>query len=133
MSSRPAPPPPETEPETGKFWEAAKDGRLLVKRCGVCGEAHYPPRALCPFCHSADMNWEEASGKGSIYSLSVMRRSPNGPYAIAYVELDEGPRILTNILADDLDAVAIGDRVGVEFKPAEDDGRCLPYFRISGD
>ena len=128
MSDEPA---PETLPETGPFWRAARDGTLMIKRCPACGEAHYPPRAHCPFCGNGETDWEAASGTGSVYSLSTMRRGDK-PYTIAYVELAEGPRMLTNILADDLDAVGIGDAVAVTFKPAKDDGRALPYFQPAG-
>ena len=66
--------------------------KLLIKRCTACGEPHYYPRALCPFCFSDETVWEESSGEGEIYTYSIMRRSPTGPYAIGYVTLKEGRR-----------------------------------------
>lgn len=120
---------PEATPETQPFWEAAREGKLRIKRCGACGEAHYPPRAVCPFCHSADTAWEESTGEGSIYSFSIMRRSPTGPYTIAYVQLDEGPRMLTNIVDADPDSLAIGGRVCLTFTETGGDAPPVPMFR----
>ena len=120
-------PAPEISPETQPFWQAAAEGRLLIKRCGACGEPHYYPRALCPFCLSADTRWEEAAGTGAIYSLSTMRRGGDAPYTLAYVTLDEGPAVLTNIATDDHDALAIGQRVRVRFAPS-DGGAPYPMF-----
>jgi uncharacterized OB-fold protein len=117
---------PQPNPETKPFWDAAARGVLLVKRCAACGEAHHYPRALCPFCFSAETRWEEASGKGKIYSYSVMRRTAE-PYAIAYVTLAEGPTMLTNIVDCDLDAIRIGQAVRVVFKPSEG-GPPVPMF-----
>lgn len=117
----------EVTPETQPFWEAAAAGRLLLKRCGACGEPHYYPRALCPFCLSADTRWEEAAGLATIYSLSTMRRGSDAPFTLAYVTLDEGPAVLTNIVADDHNALAIGQRVQVRFVPSEG-GPPLPCF-----
>ena len=120
-------PDPAQQPETGEFWRAAADGRLLVKRCPSCGEAHYPPRAHCPLCAAPATHWEETGGTGIVYSMSTMRRAKE-PYTIAYVELDEGPRIITNLVPEDQGSLAIGDRVKVQFRAAGDDGRSLPYF-----
>lgn len=118
--------PPPVNPETKPFWEACADGKLLIGRCAACGEAHYYPRALCPFCFS-DTVLEQASGEGTIYTFSVMRRSPTGAYAIGYVTLDEGPAVLTNFVDCDLDALAIGQRVRLTFKPT-DGGPPAPMF-----
>lgn len=115
---------PEPNVETQPFWDAAAKGRLLIKRCGACGEPHYYPRALCPHCLSADTRWEEAAGTGTIYSLSTMRRGPDAPFTLAYVTLDEGPAVLTNLDGDDL---AIGQRVRVRFAPT-DGGPPVPMF-----
>ena len=117
---------PEVTPECQPFWDAAARGTLLIKRCGVCEAPHYYPRALCPFCLSADTRWEETGGAGTIYSLSTMRRGPDAPFTLAYVTLDEGPAVLTNIAADDHDALAIRQRVRVRFAPT--DGAPYPMF-----
>ena len=101
-------------------------GKLLVKRCTACGERHHYPRAICPFCGSDRTEWTEASGRGTVYSYSVLRRAPI-PYAIAYVTLAEGPTMMTNIVDCDLDAIRIGQAVRVVFKPTED-GPPVPMF-----
>ena len=119
--------PPEANPETKPFWDAAAEGKLLIKRCRACGEAHYYPRALCPHCFSAETAWQEAKGEGTIYSYSVVRRGAPVPYAIAYVTLAEGVTMMTNIVDCDLDTVRIGQRVRVVFKPSEG-GPPVPMF-----
>ncbi|WP_205520773.1 Zn-ribbon domain-containing OB-fold protein [Propylenella binzhouense] len=113
--------------ETEPFWKAAAEGRFLIKRCTDCGKPHWYPRAVCPFCMSAATVWEEASGRGTIYSYSVARRAPE-PYAVAYVTLEEGPTMLTNVVDCDLDALAFGQAVVVTFKPS-DGGYPVPMFR----
>ena len=119
-------PAPPTNPETKAFWEAAGQGKLLIKKCRACGEVHYYPRAMCPFCFSADTDWLTTSGTGTIYSYSVMRRV-DVPYAIAYVTLEEGVSMMTNIVDCDLDKIRIGQRVKVVFKPT-DGGPPVPMF-----
>ena len=120
-------PAPETNPETKPFWEAAAQGRLLIKKCLACGRVHFYPRAICPFCGSDKTEWVTASGRGTVYSYSVMRRVPV-PYALAYVTLEEGVSMMTNIVDCDLDAIRIGQRVTVAFKPSEG-GPPVPMFR----
>lgn len=124
-STRTIPAPP-VNPETKPFWDAAGEGTLLLKRCDACGELHYYPRVACPFCGSDRTSWEAASGRGTIYSYSVFRRAPV-PYAIAYVSLEEGPTMMTNIVDGDLDAIRIGQRVRVRFVPT-DGGPPVPMF-----
>ena len=122
---RPIPAPP-MNPEVKPFFDAAAEGRLLVKKCASCGEAHHYPRSMCPFCGKDTTEWRQVSGKGTIYSYSVMRRVPI-PYAIAYVTLEEGVTMLTNIVDCDLDAIRIGQAVKVVFKPTEG-GPPVPMF-----
>ena len=117
---------PSPFPETVAYWEAAANGKLLLKRCAACGAFHFYPRALCPFCFSDRTEWREAAGTGTIYSFSVMRRA-EVPYAIAYVTLAEGPTMMTNIVDCDLDAIRIGQQVRVVFKSAEN-GQPVPMF-----
>ena len=119
-------PAPPVNPETRPFWDAAAAGTLLLKRCDACGEPHYYPRAICPFCGSDRTAWVAASGRGTIYSYSVFRRAPV-PYAIAYVTLEEGPTMMTNIVDADLDAIRIGQPVRVRFTPT-DGGPPVPTF-----
>ncbi|MDP1692013.1 MAG: Zn-ribbon domain-containing OB-fold protein [Burkholderiaceae bacterium] len=117
---------PTVYPETQAFWDAAREGRLLVKQCEDCGEHHHYPRAACPFCGSLRTQWHQASGRGTIYSFSVMRRA-EVPYVIAYVTLEEGPTMMSNIIDADFDAVHIGQSVTVRFQ-ASDGGPPLPVF-----
>jgi uncharacterized OB-fold protein len=119
-------PAPQPKPETKAFWEGAAQGRLLIKKCLACQQVHYYPRAICPFCGSDRTEWQQASGHGSIYSWSVMRRA-EVPYAIAYVTLEEGVTMMTNIVDCDLDGIRIGQRVRVVFKPTEG-GPPVPAF-----
>ena len=118
--------PPAVNPETKPFWDAAREGRFLVPFCAACGKAHWYPRAICPFCAGDKVEWREASGKGTIYTFSLMRKSPSGPYAIAYVTLKEGPSLQTNIVDCYIEKLKIGQKVRVVFKPT--DGAPLPFF-----
>lgn len=120
-------PAPLPSPETQAYWDAAAQGKLLYKKCQACGEPHFYPRANCPFCWSDKVEWQEASGRGTIYTYSVMRRGAPVPYAIAYVTLAEGPTMMTNIVDCDLDAVKIGQAVKLVFKPS-DGGPPVPMF-----
>ena len=119
-------PAPPTNPEVQPFFDATAQGKLLVKRCTACGQSHHFPRAICPFCGSDKTEWREASGKGSIYSFSVMRRA-QVPYTLAYVTLEEGVTMMTNIVDCDFDALRIGQAVRVVFKPT-DGGPPVPMF-----
>ncbi|GGG19269.1 DNA-binding protein [Caldovatus sediminis] len=120
-------PAPGVNPETEPFWTAAREGRFLVKGCASCGKNHWYPRAICPFCFSDRTEWRPASGRGVIYSLSVMKRAPE-PYVMAYVTLEEGPTMMTNIVDCDFDALKIGQKVKLVFKPTEGDGPPFPMF-----
>ncbi|WP_423194198.1 Zn-ribbon domain-containing OB-fold protein [Cupriavidus sp. H18C2] len=117
---------PDELPDNAAFWQAARDGKLLVRHCKACGKPHWYPRALCPFC-LGDTDWKTASGLGEIYSFSITRRAGPHPFCIAYVKLDEGITMMTHIVDTDLDTVRIGQRVRVRF--AETDGGApVPVF-----
>lgn len=118
---------PEVNMETEAYWEGTKQGKLLLKKCNPCGKTHYYPRAVCPHCFSGDGSWYEASGKGKIYTYSVMRRAEI-PYAIAYIALDEGVTMLSNLVECDFDALSVGQDVEVVFRDTEG-GQVLPMFR----
>jgi len=119
-------PAPMVNPETEPFWEAAKQGKFLLPYCVDTGKAFWYPRQVSPFT-LGKVEWKESKGMGTIYSVSVMKRAPE-VYAIAYVTLDEGCTMMTNIVDCDFDKVAIGDRVQVTWKPAED-GTPYPQFK----
>ncbi|MCC4114958.1 OB-fold domain-containing protein [Aromatoleum toluclasticum] len=118
---------PRPHPETEPFWQAAGEGQLLVKKCGDCGEVHYYPRAICPHCLSGHTEWLTASGRGTIYSYSTMGKAESA-YTLAYVTLDEGVTMLTNLIDCDPAALAIGQSVSVVFVPTEG-GPPVPMFR----
>ena len=120
-------PAPSVNVESKPFWDAATEGRFLIKRCTACGKAHWYPRSICPYCFSDKTVWESSPGEGVIYTYSVMYRSPTGPYAIGYVTLNEGPAVLTNFVDCDLGALAIGQKVKVRFQPTEG-GPPVPVF-----
>ena len=104
---------PVRNPETAPFFDAAREGKLLIKKCDGCGEAFFYPRALCPFCMS-ESSWLEAAGSGVVYSHSeVHMRGQN--YVLGMVTLDEGPTMMTNIQADDFSKIAVGQKVRVQF------------------
>jgi uncharacterized OB-fold protein len=120
-------PAPAVNPEIRPYFDAAAQGRLLVKRCAACGRYHHYPRAICPHCFSERTEWHEAKGTGTVHTYSVLRRGVPVPYCIAYVTLDEGVSMMTNIVDCDLDAVRIGQPVRVVFKPT-DGGPPVPMF-----
>ena len=120
-------PSPLVSVENEGFWNAAKQGRFTVPICGACGKAHWYPRAICPFCASDKIEWRQASGRGTIYTFSVMRRVAE-PYAIAHVTLAEGPTMLTNIVDCDFDKLRIGQTVAIVFKESEG-GPPVPMFK----
>ena len=132
MTELPAPPPP-VNPETREFWDAATEGRLLLKRCLDCGSVIWYPRAICPDCSSLRTEWFEASGRGQVYSYTVNRRGQGAyaaatAYVLAYVELAEGPRVMTNIVEADEADLAVGLHVEVVFHDTGK-GTALPRFR----
>lgn len=123
---------PEPNPETERYWAAAADGDLLVRECLDCGLVYHYPRSLCPDCGRTDTEWRETSGNGTVYSYSVVRTMRGWPEAdlpliLAYVELADGPRMMTNIVADP-DAVDIGTHVSVQFVDTDNSAVAIPVF-----
>jgi uncharacterized OB-fold protein len=109
------------------YFDAAAEGKLMLKKCGACGEHHHYPRGLCPFCWSDKVQWVQAKGTGEIYTYSVTRRAGPIPYCIAYVKLDEGVSMLTNIVDADLDTIKVGQKVKLTFRKTEG-GVTMPVF-----
>ena len=129
-TSRPAP--IRTE-DNQFFWDAAAQGRLVGQRCSGCGRFNHPPRPMCPVCHSLDYEIVELSGTGQVYSYAVLHhpRSPKFTYPVvaALVDLDEGIRMVTNLVGIEPADVRIGMPVRVTFERTEDGGR-LPVFEV---
>lgn len=126
-------PAPDIAPETAAFWGATTRGVLLVQRCGDCGIHLWYPRYLCAACHSTNLVNVEATGRGTIYSFTLTTRgivdyAACGPYVLALVELDEGPKMMTNIVEADPATLSIGQAVEVVFHDAGADA-ALPRFR----
>jgi uncharacterized OB-fold protein len=119
-------PPIQTDPVNQPYFDAAKQGRLLIGLCKDTGRHFFYPRGVSPFTLSDNVELVEAKGTGMIYTFTVMRTKE--PYAVAYVELDEGPRVFTNIVDCDLDALRIGQRVKVVFKPTQGEGPPATMF-----
>jgi uncharacterized OB-fold protein len=113
------------------FWQAAAEGRLVAQRCQGCGRLHHPPRPMCPACHSLEFDLAELSGTGQVYSYALLHhpRSPSFTYPLvtALVDLDEGIRMVTNLVGVEPGAVRIGMAVRVTFVPTERD-MSVPVF-----
>jgi uncharacterized protein len=127
---------PEPTPETQPFWDGCKAGELLVQRCASCSHTYFPPRPFCPKCAHREVKWVKASGKGKLYSYVIHHRPAAGftpPYSIAVVELDEGPRMMTNIIdcPQTPEALQLDMRVEVTFAPISDT-ISLPQWRPEG-
>ncbi|MBI3969170.1 MAG: Zn-ribbon domain-containing OB-fold protein [Chloroflexi bacterium] len=126
---------PVLDADSRPYWAAAAAGRLILRRCTACGLVYYYPRAICGRCWSAATEWIDASGRGKIYSFSVVydNRAPGFrdevPYVLAYVELDEGPRMLTNVVDCAPDQVQIDMPVEVVFERVSDEIG-IPRFRL---
>jgi uncharacterized protein len=100
-------------PDNSEFFAGLEQGRLMLPRCDGCDTVIWYPRHHCPACGDSRITWFPSSGQGIIYSFTVVRRGLGewgnvAPYVVAYVELDEGPRVLTNISPVDLASLAIG-------------------------
>jgi hypothetical protein len=132
--AKPKKPLPRVDEETKGYWEACRRHELYIQRCRSCGTKRHYPRALCPKCLSDDTEWLRCAGTGVVYTFTVtyQNQAPGFrdelPYVLAYVELDEGLRLLTNIVDCAPDAVAIGTRVEVVFDDVTDD-IAVPRFR----
>jgi uncharacterized OB-fold protein len=125
---------PTPDNATRPFWDAAREGRFLVKRCRACERAHYYPRPFCPHCWSDDVEWEEASGRASLYTWSVVHQNDlppwpeRVPYVAAVVDLEEGPRAMTNVVDCEFESLRVDLPLQVAFRDAADEVT-LPVFR----
>ena len=127
MNERPILPTRAARPnhETAAFWAGCLNSQLVVPRCDSCDELIWYPRRFCPFCASAAVSHVVLSGRGTIYSFTVIRKGVGpfrdaAPYVLAYIELEEGPRVQSNIIGVDPEAVRVGQPVHVVFEPVLD-------------
>jgi uncharacterized OB-fold protein len=126
-------PVPEPSPHSAGFWEAARDHRFVLQRCHACGTLQHYPRPWCTTCLSEDLGWVDSPGLGTLYSFTVIRRTahpafaPLVPYVYGLVDLDEGPRLTTNVVGCPVDDVAIGMRVRVRFEDVDGSGTVVLF------
>ena len=114
------------------YWDSALQGKLVFKKCSACGHVQFPPRALCPACWSDKLEWTEHSGSGSVLSFTTVHRAPTPafvgkvPYVLAMIELEGGPRMMSNIVGEGALEVKLGDCVRVVFEKRGE--AALPQF-----
>ena len=131
--SPPLKPVSEADELTEPFFAAGEEGRLLLATCSVCGEMRLPTSSACPSCLGEGFEWNEVSGKGTVYTFAIMHQryhaawEPDLPYNIALVELDEGPRMPANIIGVENDAITVGMPVEVVWEREGD--APVPRFR----
>lgn len=125
---------PSPDPESAPFWEGCREGRLLIQRCRTCGTHRFPPTDFCPACRSHETEWVEASGRGRVFSWIVVRHpvpkevyAGEVPYVVAIVALEEGVRMVSNLVEVAPEAVTADMAVEVRFRPAAE-GIVLPVF-----
>ena len=120
--------------ESQPYWAGCKRHELLLQRCRACGHIQFYPRAVCTGCLSQDLDWTKASGRGSVYSYSVVYRAPSkvfaadAPYTTAIIELEEGVRMMSNVVGCPPEEVRIGMPVEVIFEDVSEE-IALPKFR----
>jgi hypothetical protein len=121
---------PEPDRDTAPFWEAQRRHELRFQRCSACGHVRYPVGPLCPECRSFDCEWVLSSGRGVVYSYTVVHHQTHPafpvPYTTLLVELEEGPRLIAQLRAPEGTPVAIGARVRVEWEDLPE--QPLPVF-----
>jgi len=126
---------PSPDADSKPFWESCKNHAMALEQCASCRRFRYPPRSLCPYCHSTAAEWRRISGKGRVYVSLVMCRSygpawdHDVPYNISMVELDEGVRIWSNVIGCPPDEVQIGQLVTLVYEDVTE-AITLPRFRL---
>ena len=135
MSEKYQKPLPRIDEVNRPYWDAAKRHELMLQKCQGCGHYRYPPGETCPRCLSDSLEWVKASGRGIIYTWAVVHQVYNQafanevPYTIASVELEEGPRILTNLVDCHIEDITIGMPIEVVFEDVTEEVT-LPKFRL---
>jgi uncharacterized OB-fold protein len=129
MSPRPA---PIVTQDSAAFWDAADEGRLVAQRCAECGRLRHPPRPMCPACRSLDVEIVELAGRGTLYSYALLHHPQHPafeyPVVAALVDLEEGIRLVSNLVGVERDDIRIGMAVEAEFVET-DGGHRIPVFR----
>jgi uncharacterized OB-fold protein len=127
--SRPA---PLLSDDNHFYWDAAREGRLVTQQCAQCGRLRHPPRPMCPECHSLEFEIADVSGDGVVYSYAILHHPQNPafeyPVLAALIDLDEGVRVLSNLVDVDPHDIRIGMRVTVDFRPTRHVG-AVPVFK----
>jgi uncharacterized OB-fold protein len=126
---------PTITDENREFWDGAKRGRIRMQKCTSCGHIRYPISHCCPKCLSLDFAWTDLSGRGEVYSYVVFHQLYNKafekdiPYNVALVQLEEGPRMYSNVVGVDNDAVKVGDKLEAVFDPVTPEVT-IPRFKL---
>lgn len=126
---------PPISDAAGPFWDATRQEQLVLPWCTACERPHWYPREVCPLCLGPTVEWRPASGQGVVYACSVMPKpalpmlADRVPYVVALVDLDEGVRMLTNVIDPEPDAVAVGQRVEAAWEPLSDGRHLLVFTR----
>ncbi len=129
-------PAPYLSADAGPYWRAAQEDRLVMQLCYGCGSYRFFPGLLCPKCGSDEQVWGPCSGQGTVYSLTMVHRAPNpafrsiAPYIVALIDLEEGPRMMANIVGADRLETAIGDRVKVCFEARGPEIKVPQFVRV---
>ena len=119
-----------------EYWKAVRQGRLVLQTCRSCGAVQFPPRHHCATCWETDLDWTESSGRGAVESFTIVRRAPlpdlrdRVPYVVAAIRLEDGPRMLTNIVGANALDTRIGAPVQVTFE-TDSRGETLPQFALA--
>ena len=128
-------PVPSVDSDTKPFWDGTKAHELRLPSCKACNELFFPPQALCPHCLSGDLNWVKASGKGEIYSMTIIHQNGSPgfrdelPYVLAYITLEEGVQMMSNVIGSEPYDVKVGMPVEVVFDDITEE-MTLPKFKL---
>ena len=129
-------PVPTPTAETKPFWDACREGEVRYQACAACGHVQFYPRTLCIRCGGVDLEWRRSQGEGTVHAVTVVYRAPSAafkedvPYAVALVDVDEGFRMMANVVGGDPEVLAIGDRVRLVFERRGE--VALPQFTLIG-
>lgn len=129
---------PRPTPESAPFWQGCRDHKLLLQYCVACGKHQFYPRVICANCMSEQLEWREASGRGNVETYTIVTRAVSDayaadvPYVIALITLEEGPRLMSNVIGCGVESVKCGLAVEVVFERWSDE-ITMPKFRPVAD